>query len=95
MLLNGFYEEEKSKIFHMFISRSYFKVPKTLIPNSKQKRTATNGDKLFVWHWFKDFMKLYKDYTKKSYSVLVNDTTLSSDNLLEFSKNLLDKKRIC
>ena len=31
---------------------------------------------------FKDFMKLYKDYTKEPYSFLVNDTTLSSDNLL-------------
>ena len=31
---------------------------------------------------FKDFMKLYKDYTKRSYSFLVNDTTLSSDNPL-------------
>ena len=26
---------------------------------------------------FKDFMKLYKDYTKEPYSFLVNDTTLS------------------
>ena len=31
---------------------------------------------------FKDFMKLYKDYTKEPYSFLVNDTTLSSDNSL-------------
>ena len=31
---------------------------------------------------FKDFMKLYKDYTKETYSFLVNDTTLSSDNPL-------------
>ena len=38
---------------------------------------------------FKDFMKLYKDYTKKPYSFLVNDTTLSSDNSLQFRKNLL------
>ena len=30
---------------------------------------------------FKDFLKLDKDYTKKPYSFLVNDTTLSSDNL--------------
>ena len=30
---------------------------------------------------FKDFMKLYKDYTKKLYLLLVNDTTFSSDNL--------------
>ena len=38
---------------------------------------------------FKDFMKLYKDYTKEPYSFLVNDTILSSDNPLRFRKNLL------
>ena len=38
---------------------------------------------------FKNFMKLYKDYTKKPFSFLVNDTTLSSDNPLQFKKNLL------
>ena len=26
---------------------------------------------------FKDFMKIYKDYTKESFSFLVNDTALS------------------
>ena len=36
---------------------------------------------------FKDFMKLYKDYTKKPYSFLVNNTTLSSDNPLRFRRN--------
>ena len=39
---------------------------------------------------FKDFTKLYKDYTKEPYSFLVNDvTTLSSHNPLRFKKNLL------
>ena len=38
---------------------------------------------------FKDFMKLYKEYTKKPYSFLVNDTTLSSDNPLRFRKDFL------
>ena len=37
---------------------------------------------------FKDFMKTYKKYTKESYSFLVNDTTLSLDDLLRFRKNL-------
>ena len=37
---------------------------------------------------FKDFMKLYKDYTKEPYSFLVNNTILSSDNPLRFRKNL-------
>ena len=38
---------------------------------------------------FKDFMKLYKEYTKEPYSLLVNDITLSSDNPLRFKKNSL------
>ena len=38
---------------------------------------------------FKDFMKLYKNYTKEPYSFLVNDATLSSDNPLQFRSNLL------
>ena len=38
---------------------------------------------------FKDFMKIYKNYTKEPYSFLVNDTTLPSDNPLRFRKNLL------
>ena len=38
---------------------------------------------------FKDFVKLYKDYTKEPYSFLVNDTALSSDYLLRFRENVL------
>ena len=37
----------------------------------------------------KDFMKLYKDYTKEPYSFLIKDTTISSDNPLRFRKNSL------
>ena len=37
---------------------------------------------------FKDFTKLYKNYTKQPYSFLVNDTNLSSDNPLMFRKRL-------
>ena len=33
---------------------------------------------------FKDFMKLYKDYTKESFSFLVNNTILPSDNPVRF-----------
>ena len=38
---------------------------------------------------FKEFMKIYKKYTKEPYSFLVNDTTLPSDDPLRFRKNLL------
>ena len=38
---------------------------------------------------FRNFVNLYKDYTKKPYLFIVNDKTLSSDNPLRFRKNLL------
>ena len=38
---------------------------------------------------FKDFMKLYIDYTKEPYSFLVSDTILPSDNPLRFRNDLL------
>ena len=38
---------------------------------------------------FKDFMNIYKKYTKEPCSFLVNDTTLPSDDPLRFRKNLL------
>ena len=37
---------------------------------------------------FKDFIKIYKKSTAKPYSVLINDATLASDNLLRFRKNI-------
>ena len=36
---------------------------------------------------FKDFMRLYKDYTNEPYLYLVNDATLSLNNPLRFRKN--------
>ena len=36
----------------------------------------------------KDFAEIYKKCTDKPYSFLVIDTTLPSDNLLRFRKNL-------
>ena len=39
----------------------------------------------------KDFMNLYIKCTAKPYSFLLIDTTLASDNLLHFRKNLLER----
>ena len=41
-----------------------------------------------LWILFKDFMNLYKKYIAKSYSFLIIDATLASDNPLRFGKNL-------
>ena len=88
----------KLNISLAFISQSYFKVSKTIrlnathyfimkIPNKRELQQIASNHSSEID--FKDFMKLYKEYTKESYSFLVNDTTLSSDNSLGFGKNLL------
>ena len=40
---------------------------------------------------FKDFKNLYKNCAGKTYSFLVFDTTLASDNHLRFRKNVLER----
>ena len=93
-----FLRGRKLNISLVFISQSYFKVPKTIrlnathyfimkIPNKRELQQIASNHSSDID--FKDFMKLYKDYTKEPYSFLVNDTTLSSDNPLRFRKNLL------
>ena len=38
---------------------------------------------------FKDFLNLYRDYTRELFLFSVNDTNLTSDNPLRFRKKLL------
>ena len=77
----------KLNILLVFISQSYFKVPKTIrlnathyfimkIPNKRELKQIASNNLSDIY--FKDFMKFYKDYTKEPYSFLVNGTTLSS-----------------
>ena len=93
-----FVRGRKLNISIVFITQSYFKVPKNVrlnsthfvimkIPNKRElQQTALNHSSDID---FKDFMKIYKKYTKEPYSFLVNDTTLPSDDPLRFRKNLL------
>ena len=81
----------------VFITQSYFKVPKDVrlntthffimkSPNKRElQQIAINRSSDID---FKDFVKIYKKCTDDPYSFLVNDTTLSSDNPLRFRKNL-------
>ena len=57
------------------------------IPNKRDLQQIESNR--FSEFGFEDFIVLYKDYTKEPYSFLVKDTTLSSDNLLQFRKNVL------
>ena len=81
----------------VFITQSYFAVPKKVRLNStyyfvKNKRelqqTAFNYTSDIE---FQDFMNLYKKCPAKPYSFLVIYTSLASDNLLRFRKNLVER----
>ena len=90
-----FIRGRKYNISIVFITQSYFKVPKDVrlnsahffimkLPNKRElQQTALNHSSDID---FKDFMKIYKKYTKEPYSFLVNDTTLPSSDPLRFRK---------
>ena len=93
-----FIRGRKLNISIVFITQSYFKVPKDArlnsthffimkIPNKRELQQISLNHSCDID--FKDFMNIYKKYTKEPYSFLVNDTTLPSDNPLRFRKNLL------
>ena len=81
----------------VFIIQSYFKVPKDVrnnsthffimkIPNKRElMQIAINHSSDINT---KDFIEIYRKCTDKPYSFLVIDTTLPSNNLLRFRKNL-------
>ena len=93
-----FIRGRKLNISIVFITQSYFKVPKDVrinsthffimkIPSKRElQQIALNHSSDIE---FKDFMKIYKKFTEEPYSFLVNDTTLPSDDPLRFRKNLL------
>ena len=56
------------------------------IPNKRELRRAVSTHLSEID--FKDFMKLYKEYTKEPYSFLVNGITFSSADPLRFRKDL-------
>ena len=98
LLLNLFKRKKAQYFACFFISKSYFKVPKTIrfkatldfimnIPNKKELQQKASNHLSDID--FEDFMKLYKDYAKEPHLFLVNDTNLSSDNPLRLRKNLL------
>ena len=93
-----FLRGRKLNFSFFFISQFYSKVPKTTrlnathyfamkIPNKRQLQQIASNHSSDIY--FKDLMKLYKEYTKEPNSYLVSDTALSTDKPLRFRKNLL------
>ena len=82
----------------VFIMQSYFKIPKDVrlkstrffimkIPHKRELQQIVLNHSSDID--FKDFIKIYKKCTAKTYSFLVNDATFASDTPLRFRKNLL------
>ena len=89
----------KLSISLVFITQSYFTVPKDVRLNSthylimkiNNKRESQN---IVINHSadidYGDFMKIYGECTKEPYNFLTIDTTLPASNLLRFRKNLFE-----
>ena len=96
-----FIRGRKLNISLVFITQSYFKVPKDVrlnttylftakIPNKRKlQQIATNHSSDIN---SKDFANIFRKYTTEPYSFLVDDTTLPSNNPLRFRKNLFNIK---
>ena len=91
-----FIRSRKLNISIVFITKSYFKVPKDVrlnsthffilkIPNKGELQQIAVNHSLDISS--KDFIKIYRKYNDEPYSFLVNDATLQSDNPLRFRKN--------
>ena len=90
---------QKIRYFTFFITQSYFSVPKDVRLNSthylimkiNNKRGLQN---IAIDHSagsdYKDFMKIYRECTRKPCNFLTIDTTLPASNPLRFRKSLSD-----
>ena len=89
----------KLNISLVFITQSYFSVPKDVrlnsthyfimkINNRKELQNIAINQSADID--YKDFMKLYRKCTKEPFNFLTIDTTLPSSNLLRFRRNLFD-----
>ena len=98
-----FIKGRKLNIPVVFITLSYFAVPKNIrlnsthyfvmkIPNKRELQQIAFSHSSDID--FQDFINLYKKFTVEPYSFLVIDTTLPSDNSSCFRKNLLVRNNI-
>ena len=99
MITELFIRGRKLNFCLVLITQSYFKVPKDVRLNSTDffimkisnkrelQQIALNHSSDIST---KDFIKIYKKFKAKPYSVLVNDATIASDNPLRFRRNLFN-----
>ena len=87
------------KIYLVFITQSFFKLPRYFRLNSTHylimkihnRRELPN---IAIDHLadigYKDFLKFYRNCTNEPYSFFTIDTTLPADNPMRFRKNFSD-----
>ena len=89
----------KLNISFLFITQSYFSVPKEVRLNSTHYLIIKIHNKrelqqIAIDHLadidYKDFLKVYRNCTNEPYSFLTIYTTLAADNLIIFRKNFSD-----
>ena len=102
--LNSIFSElfirgRKLNIAFLFITKSYFKVPKDVRLKTTHFFIAKTPNKrelqqIAIYHLSntstKDFANIYRKYTAEPYSFLVDDTTLPSNNPLKLRKNIFN-----
>ena len=92
-----FIRGRKFNISLVFMTESYFAVPKNIrlnsthyfvvkIPNKRELQQIAFNHSSDIE--FQDFMNFYKRYTAKPYSFLVIDPILESDSFSRFRKNI-------
>ena len=95
MITELFIRGRKLNISLVFITQSYFKVPKNVRLNTSHFFIAKIPDKrelqqIAINHSSdintKDFVNIHRKCTSEPYSFLVNDTALPSNNPLRFRK---------
>ena len=99
MVTELFIRGGKLDISLVFVTQSYFKVPRDVrlnsrhffimkIPNKRELQQTAQSRSQYID--FKDFIKIYRKCTAKPYSILPNDAAPASDNPLIFRKNLFN-----
>ena len=92
-----FIRYRKLNISLVFITQSYFSVPKEVRLNSTHYLIMKIHHKIELQQIpinhsadidYRDVLRIYRNCTKEPYSFLTIDTTLPADNLLRFRKNL-------
>ena len=93
----------KLNISLVFVTQSYFSVPKDVRLNSTHYLIMKINNRIELRNIaiddsadidYNDFKRIYRECTKEPYNLLTIDTTLPASNLLRFRKNFLSLIKI-